>query len=63
MNITHSERVFVALVVQHPMRLRRIVMCGLTLPYFPTEFVNWHDWRENFIEPKMCVLISSTTFI
>jgi hypothetical protein len=28
-NITYSERLFVALVIQHAMRMRRIVICGL----------------------------------
>jgi len=31
-NITYSESVFVALVVQHALRMRHIVICGLSGP-------------------------------
>ena len=30
MSITYYERVFVALVIQHAKRMRRIVVCGLS---------------------------------
>jgi hypothetical protein len=44
MSITHSERVSVALVIQHAKRMRRII-CGLsTLAY------KRHDFREEIIE-------------
>jgi hypothetical protein len=40
MSITYSECVFVALGIQHAMRLRIIVICGLT--DFTTVFQHYH---------------------
>jgi hypothetical protein len=58
--------VFVALVIQLAMRMRRIVLSSVALPavpYFSTFSHKQHDFREKVIERKMTVLIFSTTFV
>ena len=65
-SITYSECVSVALVIQHEMRMRRIILSSvacLPLPYFSTLSHNRRDFREKVTEYKMFVLIFSTTFV
>jgi hypothetical protein len=60
----YSERVFVALVIQHAKRMRSIILSSvvyLHLPYFCTFSKKWYDFRQKAIQHKMCVLIFSTT--
>jgi hypothetical protein len=65
MSILYSESVSAALVTQHAMRMRRIILPSVAcpaLPYFSTLSHKRHDFRKKVIEHKMCVLSFSTTF-
>ena len=64
-SITYSEGVFVALVIQHAMRMAILssVTC-LALPYFYTLFHKQHNFRrKKSMEYKTCVLVFLTTFV
>ena len=63
-SITYSECIFLALVIQHAKRVRRIILPSVAcpaVPYFSTLSHKRQDIREKFIEYKICVLIFSTT--
>jgi len=65
--ITYSEFVSVDLVIQHAMRMRRVlfsfVYCLVLKYIFSTLSHKLHDFPENVTEHKMCILNFSTTFI
>jgi hypothetical protein len=62
--ITYSERLFVALDIQHAMRMRHTDVCGCpALPHFSTLYHKRHDLKKKYFgEHKICVLILSKAF-
>ena len=65
-SITYSECVSVASVIQHPNRMRRIVLLSVTclaVVYFSTLSHKARCWGEKLIEHKIYVLILSANFV
>ena len=52
--ITYSERAFLALVIQHAKRMRRITLSSVVCTLFSTLSYKEHHFRKNGIEYKMC---------
>jgi hypothetical protein len=63
-SITYYECAFVALGIQHSMRLRHIVFCGLSGSIKILHISSQADrYPKKCIEYKMSVLIVSTSFV
>jgi len=64
--VTYPECVFVALGIQHAMRMRHIIICGLASSTTFFYIISWtaqFSKKKRVIELKVWVLIFSTNFI
>ena len=60
-NVTYSECVFVALIIQHAKRMRRIILSSvarLDLPYFSTLSHKRYDYRKESLNIKFAFWFS-----
>ena len=67
-NVLNTECMFVALVIQHVMVVRRIILLSVAsaaLPYLFTVCHNWHSFGgiKKVTRHKICAFIFSTTSV
>jgi len=64
-NFTYSECMFLALGIQHAIRMRRSVKFGMSsfTIFFHIVLLRARFSRKKIIERMMCVLIFSATFV
>ena len=63
-SITYCECVFVALSIQHAMRMRHVSICGLSGSTIFFHINKRHHFRKKTpLNKKMCILIFCTTFV
>jgi hypothetical protein len=60
LHVLHILNVFVALGIQHAMRMGSVTPA---VQYFSTLFHKRHNFRRKAVEHKMCVPSFSTTFV
>ena len=65
MSITYSECVFVALVIQHEVRMSHFILCGLSAStvFFHIISITVRFSKKKVIEHAICALIFSTNFV
>ena len=59
-NITYSDCVSVAFVMQHATCMRRIILSSMVVPYFSTSYKRNAFRKKKVIDHKICILICST---
>jgi hypothetical protein len=62
-SMTYSKSVFVALGIQHAMRMHHIFDMACPAHCVLPHELKRHDFRANVIEYKMCVWIFSTSLV
>ena len=66
MSIIYFKCVFIALCIQHAMRMCLITLPSVpcpAVPHFPTLSHKRYDFRGKVTEHKMCVLVFCTSFV